>query len=78
MLFNLTSCDSGKVRAKPFSIKLGEYIMKLILTNDDDQVVEEWKINQDIDLPDLEELMSCLHDNGFYDDDQEILLGIKK
>ena len=52
--------------------------MKLILTDNDGLVVDQWDIKQDIDLPDLEELTQCLYDNGFYDDEQKELLGIKK
>ncbi len=48
--------------------------MKLILTNDDGLVVDQWDINQDIDLPDLEELTQCLYDAGFYDENQKELL----
>ena len=48
--------------------------MKLILTNDDGLVVDQWDINQDIDLPDLDELTQCLYDAGFYDENQKELL----
>ena len=51
--------------------------MKLILADNDGLVVDQWDIKQDIDLPDLEELTQCLYDNGFYDDEQKELLGIK-
>jgi len=57
--------------------------MKLILTDNDGLVVDDetvawqWDIKQDIDLPDLDELTQCLYDNGFYDDEQKELLGIK-
>jgi hypothetical protein len=51
--------------------------MKLILTDNDGLVVDQWDIKQDIDLPDLDELTQCLYDNGFYDDEQKELLGIK-
>jgi hypothetical protein len=44
--------------------------MKLILTDDDGMVADQWEINQDIDLPDLEELVQCLYDAGFYDEEQ--------
>ena len=43
--------------------------MKLILTDDEGLVKNEWTINQDIDLPDLEELVDCLYEAGFYDED---------
>jgi hypothetical protein len=51
--------------------------VKLILTDNDGLVVDQWDIKQDIDLPDLEELTQCLYDNGFYDDEQKELLGKK-
>ena len=41
--------------------------MKLILSDDDGLVVDQWDIKQDIDLPDLDELTKCLDDAGFYD-----------
>ena len=44
--------------------------MKLILTDDEGLVKNEWVINQDIDLPDLEELVDCLYEAGFYDEEQ--------
>ena len=44
--------------------------MKLILTNSDGLVIDQWDIKQDIDLPDLEELTQCLYDAGFYDAEQ--------
>ena len=43
--------------------------MKLILTDDEGLVKNEWTINQDIDLPDLEELVDSLYEAGFYDED---------
>ena len=43
--------------------------MKLILTDDEGLVKNEWTINQDIDLPDLDELADCLYEAGFYDED---------
>ena len=51
--------------------------MKLILTDNDGLVVDQWDIKQDIDLPDLEELTQCLYDNGFYDDEQMALIDRK-
>tara|TARA_R100000656_G_scaffold5733_2_gene7271 strand:- start:420 stop:617 length:198 start_codon:yes stop_codon:yes gene_type:complete len=48
--------------------------MKLILTNSDGLVIDQWDIKQDIDLPDLEELTQCLYDAGFYDDEQKALM----
>ena len=51
--------------------------MKLILTDNDGLVVDQWEINQDIDLPDLEELTQCLYDNGCYDDEQMALIDRK-
>jgi len=44
--------------------------MKLILTDSDGLVIDQWEINQDIDLPDLEELTDCLYAAGFYDAEQ--------
>jgi hypothetical protein len=44
--------------------------MKLILTDSDGLVIDQWEINQDIDLPDLEELTDCLYAAGFYDEEQ--------
>ena len=44
--------------------------MKLILTDNEGLVKNEWTINQDIDLPDLEELTDCLYAAGFYDAEQ--------
>ena len=41
--------------------------MKLILTDNDGLVVDQWDIKQDIDLPDLDELTKCLDGAGFYD-----------
>ena len=49
-------------------------VMKLILTDSEGLVKNEWTINQDIDLPDLEELVDCLYEAGFYDDEQKELL----
>jgi len=40
--------------------------MKLTLTDEDGIVADEWKIVQDIDLPDLDELVQSLEDAGFY------------
>jgi len=48
--------------------------MKLFLTDDDGNVVEQWDIKQDIDLPDLEELTGSLYDAGFYSDEQMALM----
>ena len=48
--------------------------MKLILTDNDGLVVDQWDIKQDIDLPDLEELTESLARSGFYDDELEKLL----
>ena len=44
--------------------------MKLILTDDEGLVIDQWEIKQDIDLPDLEELTDCLYAAGFYDAEQ--------
>ena len=44
--------------------------MKLILTDDEGLVIDQWEIKQDIDLPDLDELTDCLYAAGFYDDAQ--------
>ena len=49
--------------------------MKLILTDNEGLVKNEWTIKQDIDLPDLEELVDCLYEAGFYDAEQENILG---
>ncbi len=40
--------------------------MKLTLTDDDGSVHDSWDIVQDIDLPDLEELVQSLENAGFY------------
>ena len=42
--------------------------MKLILTDSEGLVIDQWDIKQDIDLPDLDELTKCLNDAGFYDE----------
>ena len=53
--------------------------MKLLLLDDEGLVVDQWDIEQDIDLPDLEELTQCLYDNGFYDDEQMALIdGVRR
>ena len=44
--------------------------MKLILTDDEGLVIDQWEIEQDIDLPDLDELTDCLFAAGFYSDEQ--------
>ena len=44
--------------------------MRLILADDEGTVVDQWEINQDIDLPDLEELTDCLYEAGFYTEEQ--------
>lgn len=48
--------------------------MKLLLLDGEGLVVDQWDINQDIDLPDLEELTQCLYDAGFYDEEQMSLM----
>ena len=40
--------------------------MRLILSDDDGLVVDQWDIEQDIDLPDLDELVQSLENAGFY------------
>jgi hypothetical protein len=40
--------------------------MKLTLTDEDGILVEQWEVMQDIDLPDLDELVQSLEDAGFY------------
>ena len=44
--------------------------MKLILTDDEGLVIDQWEIEQDIDLPDLDELTDCLFAAGFYSHEQ--------
>jgi hypothetical protein len=52
--------------------------MKLTLADSDGLVIDQWEINQDIDLPDLDELTDCLYAAGFYNDEQKALMGDKK
>lgn len=40
--------------------------MTLTLTDEDGILIEQWDIVQDIDLPDLDELVQSLEDAGFY------------
>ena len=44
--------------------------MRLTLADDEGTVVDQWEINQDIDLADLEELTDCLYEAGFYTEEQ--------
>ena len=44
--------------------------MKLVLTDDNGILLEDWMIFEDVDLPDLEELTDVLQEHGFYDTDR--------
>ena len=52
--------------------------MKLILTDDEGLVIDQWEIEQDIDLPDLEELTDCLYAAGFYEGVENVLTRYKE